>query len=113
MAKRRRPYGWINVRPHPDAIVVNMSDMLQVLTNDNYRASLHRVLPVPQRDRYSIVYFSMPRHDACIAPAAELYEGQPEYRSFAWRDFISGRLGDNFADYGVDDIQISDYRITA
>lgn len=104
--------GWIDVPPHPEAIVVNMSDMLQVLTNDNYRASLHRVLPVPQRDRYSVVYFSMPRHDALIAPAPELYEGQPEYRSVAWREFIGGRLGDNFADYGVEDIQISDYRIT-
>ena len=72
---------------------------------------LHRVLPVPGRDRYSIVYFSMPRHDALIAPAPALYDGVPEYRAFAWTEFISGRLGDNFADYGVDDIQISDFRI--
>ena len=105
-------HGWIDVPPHPGAIVVNMSDMLQVLTNDNYRASLHRVLPVPQRDRYSIVYFSMPRQDARIAPAHELYDGEPAYRSFAWAEFIGGRLGDNFADYGIDDIQISDYRLT-
>ncbi len=103
-------HGWIDVPPYPDAIVVNLSDMLQVLTNDTYRASLHRVLPVPSRDRYSIVYFSMPRRDALIEPAPELYHGQPEYRSFAWTEFISGRLGDNFADYGADDIQIADYR---
>jgi len=107
---RSRDAGWIDVPPHPDTIVVNMSDMLQVLTNDNYRASLHRVLPVPGRDRYSIVYFSMPRHDALIEPAPALYEGAAGYRSFTWTEFISGRLGDNFADYGVDDIQIADYR---
>ena len=102
---------WIDVPPHPGAIVVNMSDMLQVLTNNHYRASLHRVLPVPGRDRYSIVYFSMPRHDARITPASKLHEGEPEYRSFEWTEFISGRLGDNFADYGASDIQISDFRI--
>lgn len=104
-------HGWIDVQPHQDAIVVNLSDMLQVLTNDNYRTSLHRVLPVPGRDRHSIVYFSMPRHDALIAPVSALHDGGPAYRAFAWTEFISGRLGDNFADYGVDDIQIADFRI--
>ena len=103
--------GWIDVRPNQAAIVVNLSDMLQVLTNDNYRTSLHRVLPVPGRDRYSIVYFAMPCQDALVAPAPALYSGEPVYRAFPWTEFINGRLGDNFADYGVDDIQIADFRI--
>ena len=78
----------------------------------NFRTSLHRVLPVPGRDRYSIVYFSMPRHDALIAPAPRCMTACRSTGHLPGTEFISGRLlGDNFADYGVDDIQISDFRI--
>ena len=35
------------------------------------------------------------------------------YRLFGWKDYIAGRMADNFADYGVEDIQISDYLVEA
>ena len=34
-----------------------------------------------------------------------------KYRSFLWQEFIRGRVADNFADYGVDDIQVDKYRV--
>ncbi len=67
-------------------------------------------------DRMSIPYFFNPRIDAVIAPVDELVTSDsgtstPAYRPFVFRDFISARGADNYADAGTADAQISDYRI--
>ena len=103
--------GWIDVDPRPGTIVVNLADCMQVWTNDRYRAALHRVRPMNDTDRMSIPYFLNPAIDAFIGPVDELVDGAPAYRSFAFRDFINARGADNYADAGVADTQITDYRI--
>ncbi len=105
-------HGWIDVEPRPGTIVVNLADTMQVWTNDRYRAAVHRVVPMTEKSRYSIPFFSNPPRDCMIAPIDSLAADQPYYRPFGWREFIKGRADDNFADYGVDDIQISNFRIT-
>lgn len=104
-------HGWIDVEPRPGTIVVNLGDTLQVWTNDRYRAAVHRVLPMSHRSRYSIPYFGNPRRDCVIEPLPELSHGAPRYRPFTWREFMGGRASDNFADYGVDDVQISNFAV--
>ena len=37
--------------------------------------------------------------------------GEPKYSPFSWRDYIRGRITDNYSDIGEDDIQISRYKI--
>jgi isopenicillin N synthase-like dioxygenase len=103
--------GWIDIEPRPGTIVVNLADCMQVWTNDRYRAALHRVQPMHQSDRMSIPYFFNPRIDADIEPIGELAGGDPSYRRFAFREFINARGADNYTDAGVDDVQITDYRI--
>jgi len=103
--------GWIDVDPRPGTVVVNLADCMQVWTNDRYRAARHRVLPMSGTDRMSIPYFSNPAIEAVVAPIDELIEGGPAYRSFVFRDFINARGADNYADAGVDDSQVTDYRI--
>lgn len=102
--------GWIEVEPRPATVVVNLADCMQVWTNDRYRAALHRVRPMDDTDRMSIPYFSNPQIDAVIAPIDELVTRAPAYRPFAFREFINARGADNYADAGVDDSQIADYR---
>ncbi len=105
-------HGWIDIEPRPGTIVVNLADTMQVWTNDRYKAAVHRVVPMTERSRYSIPFFSNPPRDCMIAPIDVLLTSQPHYRRFSWREFIKGRADDNFADYGVDDIQISNFRVT-
>ncbi|MEM9622966.1 MAG: 2OG-Fe(II) oxygenase family protein, partial [Pseudomonadota bacterium] len=108
---RSKTRGWIDVPPAPGTIVVNVGDVLQVWTNDRCTAAVHRVLPVhSERGRYSTPFFYQPRYDAMISPWVQGDE-QPRYRDFAWRDFIRGRVTDNYADLGEDDIQIEKYRV--
>jgi len=70
---------------------------------------VHRVLPMTESRRFSIPLFSNPGRDAVIEPAAELCEGAPLYRPFAWREFSAARAYDNFTDLGAEDTQVSDY----
>jgi len=59
---------WHLVEPRRDALVVNLGDMVQVWSNDEYRAALHRVITNTDRDRYSAPYFFNPSYDTDSAP---------------------------------------------
>ena len=104
-------HGWMDVDPEPGTIVVNIGDVMQVWTNDQCKSGIHRVLPVASgQGRYSTPFFYQPRFDAVIEP----WNGSTEparYTSFSWQEFIRGRVSDNFADYGQDDIQVDKYRV--
>lgn len=102
---------WIDVAPVPGTVVVNLGDSLQVWTNDQYRAAVHRVLPMTTSDRISIPYFLNPTRTAVIEPIPELIDAEARYRAIEWRAFMRARADDNYADLGADDTQISDYLI--
>ena len=104
-------HGWIDVPPTPGTIVVNLGDCMQSWTNDRYRAAVHRVLPMSQRRRFSIPYFSNPERHAVIAPLPELSVEGARYRAVGWREFIQARVDDNYADLGADDTQMANYRV--
>ena len=104
-------HGWRDVEPQAGTIVVNIGDVMQVWTNDRCKSGIHRVLPIASgRGRFSTPFFYQPRFDAVIKPWSN--ENEPtKYRSFLWKEFIRGRVADNFADYGDDDIQVDKYRV--
>lgn len=59
----------IDVTPLPGAFVVNLGEMLQLLTHGYFKATVHRVISPPVGvDRYSCIYFFNPRLDATLAP---------------------------------------------
>ena len=83
---------------------------MQVHTNDRWRAAVHRVVPMTTHRRFSIPFFGNPARHADIAPLPELTD-RARYRSFDWSHFMAARTADNFEDLGVEDAQISDYRV--
>ena len=62
----RRAGGWIDVRPLPGALVVNIGELLEVATGGYLRATEHRVNLDAPAERISVPYFFNPRLDAQI-----------------------------------------------
>lgn len=58
---------WIDAPPVPGAYVVNIGDMLEILTNGAFIATSHRVRKVSE-ERYSFPLFFTLDYDARIAP---------------------------------------------
>ena len=105
-----KEHGWIDIPPMKDSIVVNLGDAMQVWTNDNYIAAMHRVSKRTSKERYSTPFFFNPKSDSIINPIPEVSLSGPNYKSFTWKEYIQGRIDDNYKDLGQDDIQISRFK---
>jgi isopenicillin N synthase-like dioxygenase len=65
---------WIDVPPMPGAFVVNIGDMLEVLSNGTFTATSHRVRSVTQ-ERYSFPFFFSCDYDAVVQPLPQFVSG--------------------------------------
>ena len=99
---------WHDVDPMPGAFTINIGDMVQVWSNDLYRAPPHRVLAMDRSERISIPFFYNPAYAAEIRPLI----GTPHYRPLNWGEFRRRRADGDFADYGTE-VQIGDWRVQA
>ena len=98
---------WHIVEPVDGAFVINIGDMVQVWSNDAYRAALHRAAAMDRVDRYSIPFFFNPSYDSLIEPLERA--GAPRrYHGIHWGEFRRKRADGDFADVGKE-VQISDY----
>ena len=60
---------WVDVPPQSGAFVVNLGEMMQLLTSGYFAATVHRVVsPPPGTDRVSLAYFFNPKLEATLAP---------------------------------------------
>ena len=102
---------WYDVPPVDGAFVVNTGDMMQVWSNDRYRAAIHRVREMTKSDRYSIPFFFNPAADAVIKPLPSVVtdDAPARYRPISWSDFRFQRTDGDYADYGTE-VQISQFR---
>ena len=68
----------------PHALVINLGDSLEVLTNGRYKSVEHRAVTSGEQDRLSIVTFYAPAYDVELGPLPELVaDGEPcRYRRF-------------------------------
>ncbi|APG86949.1 2-oxobutyrate oxidase (plasmid) [Sinorhizobium americanum CCGM7] len=59
---------WVEGAPISETFVINIGDLVQILTNDVYVANLHRVVNTSGRERYSIPFFIDANYDAVFEP---------------------------------------------
>ncbi|KAG8389770.1 hypothetical protein BUALT_Bualt01G0013100 [Buddleja alternifolia] len=93
---------WVDVQPVKNAVVINIGDQIEVLSNGRYKSVLHRVLAMPDGNRRSIASFYNPSYEAILGPApallvgpeaaegeVEVVDGLAKYPKFVFGDYMS------------------------
>ncbi|XP_074294193.1 deacetoxyvindoline 4-hydroxylase-like isoform X2 [Silene latifolia] len=84
---------WVDVHPIPDALIINIGDILQMISNDKLKSVLHRVRANRDGPRISAALFftGLATSPKNYAPIKELISEQnpPMYREFTIGEFIA------------------------
>ena len=100
---------WYPITPIDRAFVINIGDMVQVWSNGEYKAALHRVVAMDKEDRYSLPFFYNPTYNTNIFPL-NTTSSMRLYKEINWGEFRRKRADGDFANLGKE-VQISDYLI--
>ncbi|MGI9219518.1 MAG: isopenicillin N synthase family dioxygenase [Woeseiaceae bacterium] len=71
MVKSRDSDGWIDAKPHKDALIVNIGDLLELWSGGYFVSTPHKVVNTSGEERYSFPYFAVPRYDTVVEPLRE------------------------------------------
>ncbi|CAK9138086.1 unnamed protein product [Ilex paraguariensis] len=85
---------WIPVPPIQDTLIVNVSDVIQVLSNNRFKSATHRVVRTKGRNRHSFAFFYNLQGDKWVEPLAQFTTeiGEPpKYRGFVYKDYLALR----------------------
>ncbi|EOA27365.1 hypothetical protein CARUB_v10023479mg [Capsella rubella] len=103
---------WVDVSPLPGALVINIGDFLQLITNDKFVSVEHRVLANRKGPRVSVASFfssSIRPNSRVYGPMKELVseENPPKYRDTTITEYSKG-----FFQKGLDGTSLlSNFRI--
>jgi len=88
---------WIDIPIIDGAFVINIGDMLEVLSNGNFVATSHRVRKVAQ-ERYSFPFFCACDYDTVIAPLPQLIDPEisSRYKPLACGDHLYAQTMQTF-----------------
>ncbi|CAI0379277.1 unnamed protein product [Linum tenue] len=83
---------WVAVKVLPNDFVVNVGDILEMITNGVYRSIEHRATVNSEKERLSIACFHSPRFDGEIYPAPSLVTGDRPalFRNVSVKEFFRG-----------------------
>ncbi|KAL1299762.1 1-aminocyclopropane-1-carboxylate oxidase homolog 1 isoform X2 [Arachis hypogaea] len=103
---------WIDVHPVPETLVVNIGDLLQLLTNDRFKSVQHRVLANRNDSRVSIASFfgynSLAPLTKLVSPIKELLseDNPPKFKETTVAEYAA-----YFKAKGLGNNPLQDFRI--
>ncbi|KAL5834073.1 hypothetical protein ACOSQ3_017747 [Xanthoceras sorbifolium] len=82
--------GWIHIPPIDGALVINIGDALQIMSNGRYKSAEHRVAANGTKNRISVPLFINPRPQDIIGPLPEVLarEEKPIYKQVLYSDYV-------------------------
>ncbi|XP_055835226.1 scopoletin 8-hydroxylase-like [Solanum dulcamara] len=86
---------WIEIPPIPGALVINIADTMQILSNGRYKSAEHRVRTTSSESRVSVPLFATPNPCEKIGPLPQLVEsdGVSHYKQVLFADYMKNIFG--------------------
>ncbi|CAH2077975.1 unnamed protein product [Thlaspi arvense] len=83
---------WVSVKPLPNAFVVNIGDILEIITNGTYRSIEHRGVVNSEKERLSVASFHNPGTGKEVGPLRSLVEREKAalFRSVTTEEYLKG-----------------------
>ncbi|CAN1774757.1 Jasmonate-induced oxygenase 4 [Linum perenne] len=90
---------WFRVPIIPDALLVNVGDQVEIMSNGVFKSPVHRVVTNSEKERYSLAVFCIPSSEKEIKPAEglisetrpALYKKVKDYVSIYFEYYQRGR----------------------
>ncbi|KAE8730855.1 S-norcoclaurine synthase 1 [Hibiscus syriacus] len=85
----KRNEKWVPIKPKPGAFIVNIGDMLEIMSNGEYKSIEHRAMVNPANGRLSIAAFHNPKMGTQIGPLPDLVKtNKALYRTLPLEEFL-------------------------
>ncbi|XP_021277367.1 protein SRG1-like [Herrania umbratica] len=90
---------WVSVPIIPQALLINVGDQVEIMSNGIFKSPLHRVVTNSERERITLAVFCVPHPDQEIEPVEELiteasprsYKKVKDYVSIYFQYYQKGR----------------------
>ena len=77
---------WYDILPKKDHFIINIADMIEILTDGKYKSTIHRV--INKNEKYSIAYFYEPSQEYIIKPFNE----KSIYKSIKYGMYLGNKI---------------------
>ncbi|XP_039797474.1 2-oxoglutarate-dependent dioxygenase 11-like [Panicum virgatum] len=83
----KRHNAWIPVKPNPNALLVNVGDFLEIMSNGKYKSIEHRVTINTNQERLTLSAFHVPSLDGVVSPVTDIAEERPLYKAVGVEEY--------------------------
>ncbi|KAL6897366.1 hypothetical protein ACP4OV_007062 [Aristida adscensionis] len=83
----RRKNSWIPVKPNPKALLVNVGDFLEIMSNGKYKSIEHRVTINANQERLTVSAFHVPSLDGIVSPVVGITEDKALYKTMGVEEY--------------------------
>ncbi|WOL10195.1 hypothetical protein Cni_G18949 [Canna indica] len=84
---------WFPVKPLPGALIANIGDIIEMLSNGEYKSIEHRATintksEATKSERLPVATFHSPREDAVVGPLQGLVKKDDKHKTVDFRDYV-------------------------
>lgn len=82
---------WIGVEPIEGGLVVIMGDLSHIISNGQFKTTMHRAVVNKTHHRVSAAYFAGPPKNLQIGPLTDDKDHPPIYRRLIWEEYLAAK----------------------
>ncbi|KAH7514358.1 hypothetical protein FEM48_Zijuj11G0080800 [Ziziphus jujuba var. spinosa] len=87
----RKSGKWVPIKPIPGAFIINIGDIIEIMSNGEYKSIEHRAVVDPEKERLSIAAFHSPNMSTMIGPLPELVKEKnitANFKTISHEEFV-------------------------